>query len=619
MNKRLSDPIQLVNLREEIIASQDPEQVCITVCCGTGCSASGAGDVMAAFEEELQKQGLEAKIATRRTGCHGFCERGPLVVIYPKKIFYQRVSVKDVPEVVTETIRKDNIIERLLYVDPTSAKKIVYEDEVPFYRYQERLIFGENGLIDPTKITDYIALGGYSALAKVISEMKSDDIISEIKRSGLRGRGGAGFPTGKKWEICRKEKGDFKYIICNGDEGDPGAFMDRSLLEGNPHSVLEGMIIGAYAIGATEGYIYIRNEYPLAVKNFSVALEQAREWGFLGHSILGSDFSFDMKLNRGAGAFVCGEETGLIASIEGRTGEPRPRPPYPAQKGLWGRPTNINNVKTWANVPLIINKGAEWYSKIGTKTSRGTMIFSLVGKINNTGLVEVPMGVKLKDMIYKIGGGIPEGKEFKAVQTGGPSGGCIPASLIDLCIDYEELTNVGSMMGSGGMIVMDENTCMVDTAKYFLSFTKEESCGKCTPCREGVDRMHHVLSEITAGRGKEGDIELLQELADYVSKASLCALGGTAPNPVLTTIRYFRDECEAHIKDKKCPAGVCKALIQYYIDPEKCNGCHLCFKSCPQGAISGELKSPHSIDQQKCSKCGVCFESCKFEAVIRRR
>ena len=615
MIERITDHMQLEKLREEIIRTQNPEQLCITVCCGTGCSVSGATDVMTAFEEELQKQGLEAKIATRTTGCHGFCERGPLVVIYPKKIFYQQVNVKDVPEIVTETICKNNIIERLLYVDPTTGEKIVYEDEVPFYRYQSRLTFGKNGLIDPTKITDYIALGGYSGLAKVISEMTPEDVIFEIKESGLRGRGGAGFPTGKKWEICRKQKGDIKYIICNGDEGDPGAFMDRSLLEGNPHSVLEGMVIGGYAIGAINGYIYVRDEYPLAVKNFSTALEQAREYGLLGNDIMGSNFSFDIKLYRGAGAFVCGEETGLIASIEGKTGEPRPRPPYPAEKGLWGKPTNINNVKTWANVPLIINKGAEWFRRIGTKTSKGTMIFSLVGKINNTGLVEVPMGISLKELIYKIGGGIPGGKKFKAVQTGGPSGGCIPESLIDLTIDYEELTKAGSMMGSGGMIVMDENTCMVDTAHYFLKFTQEESCGKCVPCRVGTRQMLEILERIKEGNGKLEDIKKLEMLGETVKLGSLCGLGQTASNPVLSTLRYFKDEYIAHIKSKKCPAGVCKALIEYVILSDKCTGCGACSKFCPENAISGKLKEAHKIDKKKCIKCGGCIEGCKFNAI----
>ncbi|MCG2677311.1 NADH-quinone oxidoreductase subunit NuoF, partial [bacterium] len=496
-----------------------------------------------------------------------------------------------------------------------TGKKIICEDDIPFYKKQERLIFGNNGMIDPTKISYYIALDGYTALAKVLYKMNPQQVIDEIKRSGLRGRGGAGFPTGVKWALCRRQKEKPKYIICNADEGDPGAFMDRSLLEGNPHSVLEGMIIGAYAIGAEEGYIYVRNEYPLAIKHLQIALKQAQEWGLLGKNILGTNFSFRIKINRGAGAFVCGEESALIASIEGRIGEPQPRPPFPAESGLWEKPTNINNVKTWANVPLIINRGAKWYSKIGTKTSKGTMIFSLVGKINNTGLVEVPMGISLRKMVYEIGGGIPNGKRFKAIQTGGPSGGCIPARLIDLPVDYEKLTEAGSMMGSGGMVVMDEDTCMVNVAKYFLSFTRDESCGKCTPCREGIKRMYEILDDITKGKGKESDLKLLKELAEIVKDSSLCGLGQTAPNPVLTTLKYFRGEYLTHIKDKRCPAGVCQDLIQYSVIEENCIGCQVCNKVCPTKAISGKKKEPQKIDQKKCIKCGACYDACKFEAI----
>ncbi|MCK4648030.1 NADH-quinone oxidoreductase subunit NuoF [bacterium] len=612
---KLRKPSDLVKARKAIRARYDPKKTCVAVCCGTGCIASGARDVAEAFRKEIDKRGLRPKVNLRITGCHGFCERGPLVVIYPKRIFYQRVKIQDVKEIISQTILGKKIIDRLLYVDPVTGKKIICEDDIPFYKKQKRLIFGNNGMIDPTKITYYIALDGYTALAKVLYKMNPQQVISEVKKSGLRGRGGAGFPTGVKWELCRQQKVKPKYIICNADEGDPGAFMDRSLLEGNPHSVLEGMIIGAYAIGANEGYIYVRNEYPLAIKHLTIALRQAQEWGLLGKNILGTDFNFKIKINRGAGAFVCGEESALMASIEGRIGEPQPRPPFPAESGLWEKPTNINNVKTWANVPLIINKGAGWYAKIGTKTSKGTMIFSLVGKINNTGLVEVPMGISLRKMVYEIGGGIPKRKKLKAVQTGGPSGGCIPARLIDLPVDYEKLTEAGSMMGSGGMVVMDEDTCMVNVAKYFLSFTRDESCGKCTPCREGIKRMYEILDDITKGKGKESDLKLLKELAEIVKDSSLCGLGQTAPNPVLTTLKYFRGEYLAHIRDKRCPAKVCKDLIHYSVIKENCIACQLCNKVCPTKAISGKKKEPQKIDQKKCIKCGACYDACKFEAI----
>jgi len=492
----------------------------------------------------------------RATGCHGFCERGPLVVIKPEDIFYQRVRVKDVPEILTETIGKGNVIERMLYSDRASGKKITYEHDVPFYKLQKRLVFGNNGLIDPTSIEDYLAVGGYAALSKAL-QMKPEAIIDEVKKAGLRGRGGGGFPTGNKWESTRKAKGKTKYVICNADEGDPGAYMDRSVVEGNPHSVLEGMIIGAYAIGANQGYIYIRNEYPLAVRHVQTAIEQAEASGLLGKNILGSGFSFDIKIQRGGGAFICGESTALMASLEGRVGEPRAKYVHTSEQGLWGQPTNLNNVETWANVPLIINNGAEWYGKIGTKNSKGTKIFSLVGNIVNTGLVEVPMGITLREIIYDLGGGIPKNRKFKAVQTGGPSGGVIPESLLDLPVDFDELTKVGSMMGSGGMIVMDDKTCMVNIASYFVSFLEGESCGKCLPCREGLQQMKHILTRITRGQGKKGDIELLEELAATLVDASLCALGQQASNPVLSTIKHFREEYEAHINKKECPAGVC--------------------------------------------------------------
>ncbi len=548
---------ELESLRKSVLAKKDPAKVVITVCNGTGCHAHGCKGVTAAFQEEVKKRKLGAKVDVKATGCHGFCERGPLVVIKPKEIFYQRVRVRDVPEILSETIGKGKPIERLLYTDRQSGKKITYEPDVPFYKLQKRLIFGNNGAIDPTSIEDYLAVGGYSALPKAL-KMTPEAIIAEIKKSGLKGRGGAGFPTGDKWASTRQAHGDIKYVICNADEGDPGAYMDRSLVEGNPHSVLEGMVIGAFAIGAHQGYIYIRNEYPLAVRTMHTALQQDEAYGLLGKNILGSGFDFTIKIQRGGGAFVCGESTALMASLEGRVGEPRAKYVHTSEQGLWGRPTNLNNVETWANVPLIINNGAAWYNKIGTKGSKGTKIFSLVGNISNTGLVEVPMGTTLRQIVFDIGGGIPKGRKFKAVQTGGPSGGVIPESQLDLPVDFDELTKVGSMMGSGGMIVMDDNTCMVDMARYYTSFLEGESCGKCLPCREGLRHMHEILTRITKGKGKLEDIGLLEELSATLVDASLCQLGASAPNPVMSTIRHFRDEYEAHIKDKKCPAGVCQ-------------------------------------------------------------
>jgi NADH:ubiquinone oxidoreductase subunit F (NADH-binding)/(2Fe-2S) ferredoxin/Pyruvate/2-oxoacid:ferredoxin oxidoreductase delta subunit len=614
-----ADLTRLDKIRSEILEARKEQKTCITICGGTGCHAYGCLKVAQVFVEEVKKQNLEDSVEVRTTGCHGFCERGPIVVIQPEGIFYQRIQVDDIEEVISETIKNKKIIDRLLYVDPRTEKSIVLEKEVPFYKKQKRIIFGNNGFIDPTDIKDYIALDGYKALEKVLFDMTSEEVIAEIKASGLRGRGGAGFLTGKKWEICRDANSDVKYVICNADEGDPGAYMDRSLLEGNPHSVIEGMIIGAYAIGASEGFIYVRMEYPLAVKNITIALNEARKLGLLGSSILGSEFRFEIHVFRGAGAFVSGEETSLMASIEGRRAFPRQRPPFPAQEGLWGKPTNINNVETWANVPMIINKGADWYSQIGTKKSKGTKIFSLVGKINNTGLVEVPMGITLKEIIYDIGGGIKGNKKFKAVQTGGPSGGCIPASMLDLTIDFDTLTKAGSMMGSGGMIVMDEETCMVDVARYFLNFTQEESCGKCVPCRVGTKQLVEILTRITQGKGEESDIEKLKNLSKTIKAGSLCGLGQTAPNPVLTTIRYFMNEYEAHIKEKSCPALVCKDLIIYYIEPDKCVGCLLCLKNCPVDAISGERKKVHVIDQDLCIKCGACLDVCppKVSAVSK--
>lgn len=615
--EKISSPLELEKLSKSIQSKKKKEKAFISICAGTGCRASGTELVINAFKEEIKFLGLQNKVGVKVTGCHGFCEKGPIVVIHPGEIFYHNVEKEDVLEIVSETIIEGKIIDRLLYVDPATGKKITKESDVPFYNKQKRIILGNNGKIDPTDIEDYIALGGYSALSKALFQMKPENIIEEIKKSGLRGRGGGGFPTGRKWESCRNAEGKPKYVICNADEGDPGAYMDRSLLEGNPHSVLEGMIIGAYAIGSKEGYVYVRNEYPLAVKHLEIAVKQAEEYGLLGKNILGSGFNFSVQISRGGGAFVCGESTALMASLEGKPGEPRAKYVHTVEKGLWNKPTNLNNVETWANVPIIINKGANWYSRIGTEKSKGTKIFSLVGKINNTGLVETPMGMKLREIIYDIGGGIPNRKRFKAVQTGGPSGGCIPEKLIDLPIDYEKLTDAGSMMGSGGMIVMDEETCMVDVAKYFLKFLMEESCGKCVPCREGILQMGEILEDITKGNGKPGDIELLEEISTVIKDTSLCALGGTAPNPVLSTIKYFRNEYDAHIKDKKCPAGVCQALIQYSIDPKKCIGCGACLKQCPQNAIAGEKKQPHTIDPEKCIKCGACFDVCKFDAIKR--
>jgi NADH-quinone oxidoreductase subunit F len=539
-----------------------------------------------------------------------------LVVLKPKNILYQRVQVEDVPEIVALSVAKDGIIERLLYEEPKTGRKITAEDDVPFYRKQQRLILGSNALLDPASIEDYIALGGYSALARALT-MAPETVIEEVARSGLRGRGGAGFPTGAKWKSTRHAPGAAKYVICNADEGDPGAYMDRSLMEGNPHSVLEGMIIGAYAIGAHEAFVYIRNEYPLAVKNTELALRQAGDYGLLGENILGSGFDLSLRINRGGGAFVCGESTALMASLEGKVGEPRAKYVHTSEKGLWDQPTNLNNVETWANVPLIINRGAEWYRTIGTAGSKGTKIFSLVGKINNTGLVEVPMGISLRTIVEEIGGGIPKGKKFKAVQTGGPSGGCLPESMLDLPVDFDELTRAGSMMGSGAMIVMDEDTCMVDIARYFVHFLESESCGKCVPCREGLKRMGEILDDIVSGRGSDQDTELLERLAVTLSDGALCALGTTAANPVMSALRYFRHEFDAHIKNKECPAHVCKGLISFRVDKKKCNGCGLCVKACPSKAITlVAKKQPVVLDQTKCIKCGGCFDACRRDAII---
>jgi NADP-reducing hydrogenase subunit HndC len=589
----------------------------LLVCAGTGCVANHSFEIREELEKEITRRGLQDEIQVITTGCQGFCERGPIVIVQPDGIFYQRIEKKNIPHLVEEHLLKGRPVKDLMYVPAPEEKPVPKMMEIDFFKHQRLIILRNRGRLDPENIEEYIGFDGYKALEIALTQMKPGQIIQEIKRSGLRGRGGAGFPTGKKWELCRNEPGKIKYLICNGDEGDPGAFMDRSVLEADPHSVIEGLTIGAKAIGAHRGFVYVRSEYPLAVKRLKIALQQAEAYGLLGNDILGTGFDFNIEVVQGAGAFVCGEETALIASIEGRVGRPRQRPPYPSESGLWRKPTNINNVETWANVPMIILRGAKWFSSIGTRTSKGTKIFSLVGKINNTGLVEVPMGITMREIIYDIGGGIPQGKKFKAVQTGGPSGGCIPNSLLDLSIDYESLTKAGSMMGSGGMIVMDEDTCMVDVARYFLNFTQEESCGKCPPCRLGTKHMVYILDRFINGTGKEEDIELLENIAQNVELSSLCGLGQTAPNPVLTTLRYFREEYLAHIREKRCPALVCKSLISFVIDPQRCGGCTVCAKSCPSNAISGEPKKLYTIDQEKCTKCGICITVCppKFNAV----
>ena len=614
---QIKSPAELETYRQEVLSLRDPAKPCITLCSGSACHATGSNKVSNAIEQEIEKQGIAADVDFRRTGCHGFCEQGPIVVIYPQGICYLRVKPEDIAEIVTKTIQEQQVVERLLYVDPNSGEKTTLEEDIPFYKNQERLILGANLKIDPKNLDDYIAVGGFQGLVKALFEMTSEQVIDEVKAAKLRGRGGAGFPSGVKWDFARQAPGEQKYVVVNCDEGDPGAYMDRSVMEGNPFAVLEGLMIGAYAIGANEGYVYVRQEYPLAVENLEVALYKAREYGLLGKDILGSGFDFTVKVHRGAGAFICGEETSLLNSLEGKPGEPNARPPFPATKGLWGKPTNINNVETWANIPLVINKGAEAFSSIGTEGSKGTKIFSLVGKVNNTGLVEVPMGATLRDIIFKIGGGVPGGKQFKAVQTGGPSGGCLPEDMLDTKVDFDELTKAGAMMGSGGMIVMDEDTCLVDIARYFLEFLSDESCGKCTPCREGIRQMLKILTNMTKGLGKEGDIELLQELAEATKGSSMCALGKTAPNPVLSTLAHFKAEYEAHIQQHKCPALSCKELIAYYIDPDKCKGCGACFRICPAAAIEGEKKQIHVVTQHKCTKCGGCLKACPaaFDAV----
>lgn len=612
---RLNSVQDLNSLREEINRNRESIKKRIRICGGPGCHSGGGVHLVPAFENELSERQASREHMVTLTGCHGFCARGPIVVIEPQNIFYERVSKERVAEIVERTILRDELVEDLLFVDPVTGEKIVRERDIPFYAGQERIIFNDTGLNWSTDIDDYISRGGYSALAKVVSGMKPEEVIEEMKISGLRGRGGGGFPAGVKWESCRRARGEIKYVMCNADEGDPGAYMDRALLEGNPHQVIEGMIIGGYAIGATEGHVYCRYEYPLAVKNCNWAIQQAKSYGLLGNNILGTGFNLDIFVNRGGGAFVCGESTALMASLEGKIGEPRGKHIHTVEKGLWMRPSNLNNVETWASVPLIINRGGKWFASIGTERSKGTKIFSVVGKINNSGLVEVAMGTPLRKIVYDIGGGIPGGKRFKAVQTGGPSGGCVPDKLIDLPVDYEKLKQAGSMMGSGGMIIMDEDTCMVDVARYFLTFLAEESCGKCVPCRVGVKRMLEIVTRMCGGKGKPGDIEQLEELGKSMKEAALCGLGKSAPNPVLSTIHYFRDEYEAHVYEKKCPAKVCKALITYVIDVDKCTGCGRCRIKCPEGAILGAKKECHVIDEDICVRCGICMDSCKFGAI----
>ncbi len=590
----------------------------VLVCGGTGCTSSNSQAIVEKLNSEIKANGLETEVKVVMTGCFGLCALGPIMIVYPEGCFYSAVKVEDIPEIVSEHLLKGRIVKRLLYTETVEENNIKSLNETEFYKKQHRVALHNCGVIDPEDINEYIAVDGYQALGKCLTEYTPEQVIQIVLDSGLRGRGGAGFPTGRKWSLAAMNKADQKYVCCNADEGDPGAFMDRSVLEGDPHSVIEAMAIAGYAIGATQGYIYVRAEYPIAVKRLQIAIDQAREMGFLGKDIFGSGFDFDLDVRLGAGAFVCGEETALMTSIEGTRGEPHPRPPFPAVKGLFGKPTILNNVETYANIAQIILNGPEWFASMGTEKSKGTKVFALGGKINNTGLVEVPMGTTLREIIEEIGGGIPNGKKFKAAQTGGPSGGCIPADLIDTPIDYDNLLAIGSMMGSGGLIVMDEDNCMVDIAKFFLEFTVDESCGKCAPCRIGTKRLYEILEKITSGNGELSDIDKLEELCHHIKNNSLCGLGQTAPNPVLSTLRYFKDEYIAHIVDKKCPAGVCKDLLSYTIIAEKCKGCTACARVCPAGAISGELKQPHTIDTSKCIKCGACVEKCKFGAIIKK-
>jgi len=617
---RLKSAEDLTALQNQILETRDPDRPEIIVCHGSGGMANGSPRVTEAFKAALADAGIQAGVipGIKTTGCQGFCSRGPLVLIRPQGFFYQQVKPKDAEEIVERTLMKGEPLERLLYRLPGTGEPVFTEQEIPFYKLQERIVLHNIGKIDPSEIADTIAAGGYQALARALTTMTPEQVVQEVEKSGLRGRGGAGFPTGLKWRSALNaiaKKGRPVYVVVNGDEGDPGAFMDRTIMEGDPHAVLEGLILGAYALGAEHGYLYVRAEYPLAIKHLEIAMSQARDLGLLGENILNSGFSFDVRINRGAGAFVCGESTALFTSIEGKPGNPRPKYVRSVEEGLWGRPTVLNNVETWANIPLIINNGADWYSGLGVPHSTGTKVFSLVGKVNNVGLVEVPMGVPVSKIVEEIGGGVPDGSLFKAVQTGGPSGGCIPYRLKDTPVDFDSLTKAGSMMGSGAMIVMDERDCVVDVGRYFLRFLEEESCGKCLPCRLGLTRMREILDNFSQGRGSEKDIEDLLSLAQAVQDGSLCALGSSAPNPVLTTIRYFKDEYIAHVRDQKCPAGVCKNLITYAIDPELCTGCTSCARQCPNKCITGENKKAHVIDPNQCIRCGICMETCKFGAI----
>jgi len=615
---RFSSTDELSKYRDSLIAARNPAAQCVRICLGTGCTAKGAHGVLARLRAMAERSGGgKVRIETKCTGCHGFCERGPIVVVDPGNIFYQNVTEEDVSELWRETVLGGRVVERLLYKNEQTGAVATTHEEIPFYQRQHRIVLALNGVIDPTRIEEYIAAGGYAGMAKALGSMQPEAIIDEVTRSGLRGRGGGGFLTGRKWRSARDAHGEPKYTIANGDEGDPGAFMDRSLMEGVPHAVIEGMIIGAFAIGSSQGFIYVRNEYPLAVKHLTIAIDQAREAGLLGENILGTGFSFDIRINRGAGAFVCGESTALMASLEGRVGEPRAKYIHTVESGLNAKPSLLNNVETWANIPHIIIHGADWFAALGTEKSKGTKVFSLVGRVKNTGLVEVPMGMTLREIIYEIGGGIPNGKAFKAVQTGGPSGGCIPAECLDEAVDYDRLTALGSMMGSGGMIVMDEDTCMPAVARYFMEFLKEESCGKCVPCREGLAQMLEILSRITRGEGREGDIELLESLGELLEDTALCALGQTAAYPVLSTVRRFREEYEDHIQNKHCTAKACSGMFHFEILTENCRGCGLCAKKCPADGIAGERKQPHIIDQVKCIRCGTCFEVCPFAGVVK--
>ena len=589
----------------------------VLVCGGTGCTSSNSGEIINALEREIKARGLEKEVEVVKTGCFGLCALGPIMIVYPEGSFYSMVKVEDIPEIVEEHLLKGRIVKRLLYQETVEGDNIKSLNETAFYAKQQRTALRNCGVINPECIDEYIAMDGYKALEKVLTQMTPEQVIEEIKASGLRGRGGGGFPTGLKWSFAAAQQADQKYVCCNADEGDPGAFMDRSILEGDPHTVLEAMAIAGYAIGSTQGYIYVRAEYPIAVERLQIAINQAHEYGLLGNNIFGTDFSFDVQLRLGAGAFVCGEETALMTSIEGNRGEPRPRPPFPAVKGLFQKPTILNNVETYANITQIILNGADWFSSIGTEKSKGTKVFALGGKIAHTGLVEVPMGTTLREIVEEIGGGVPNGKKFKAAQTGGPSGGCIPAEHLDIPIDYDNLIAIGSMMGSGGLIVMDETTCMVDIAKFFLEFTVDESCGKCTPCRIGTKRLLEMLEKITSGNGTMEDLDKMEKLCYYIKDNALCGLGQTAPNPVLSTLHFFRDEYVAHVRDKKCPAGVCKKLLQYSVVEDKCRGCTACARVCPVGAISGKVKEPHKIDTTKCIKCGACMEKCKFGAIVK--